>query len=120
MPSSTCVSRPTDEVEDGKVTLVGPDIDTIEKGAALPLGILVDVSGRKMQTDFEPIVERQFHYFTNGAEGIQHNGQRDITWIRVSDGAYAKGFRLEHIGKLHPRPHPRRVRQHRRQGRRSR
>ena len=99
-------SRPTDEVEDGKVTLVGPDIDTIEKGAALPLGILVDVSGRKMQTDFEPIVERQFHYFTNGAEGIQHNGQRDITWIRVSDGAYAKGFRLEHIGKLiHARIH---------------
>ncbi len=99
-------SRPTDEVEDGKVTLVGPDIDTIEKGAALPLGILVDVAGRKMQTDFEPIVERQFHYFTNGAEGIQHNGQRDITWIRVSDGAYAKGFRLEHIGKLiHARIH---------------
>ncbi len=59
-----------------------------------------------MQTDFEPIVERQFHYFTNGAEGIQHNGQRDITWIRVSDGAYAKGFRLEHLGKLlHARIH---------------
>ena len=59
-----------------------------------------------MQTDFEPIVERQFHYFMNGAEGIQHNGQRDITWIRVSDGAYAKGFRLEHFGKLiHARIH---------------
>ncbi len=99
-------SRPADEVEDGKVTLVGPDIDTIERGAALPLGILVDVAGRKMQADFEPIVERQFHYFTNGAEGIQHNGQRDITWIRVSDGAYEKGFRLEHVGKLlHARVH---------------
>ena len=98
--------RPADEVEDGKVTIVGPDIDTLEKGGALPLGILVDVAGRKMQTDFEPIVERQFHYFTNGAEGIQHNGQRDITWIRVSDGAYTKGFRLEHLGKLlHARIH---------------
>ena len=99
-------SRPADEVEDGKVKLVGPDIDGIERGAALPLGILVDVAGRKMQADFEPIVERQFHYFTNGAEGIQHNGQRDITWIRVSDAAYAKGFRLEHLGKLlHARIH---------------
>jgi acetyl-CoA synthase len=99
-------SRPADEVEDGKVTLVGPDIDGIERGAALPLGILVDVAGRKMQADFEPIVERQFHYFTNGAEGIQHNGQRDITWIRVSDAAYGKGFRLEHLGKLlHARIH---------------
>ncbi len=98
--------RSADEVEDGKVTLVGPDIDDVDRGGALPLGILVDVAGRKMQTDFEPIVERQFHYFTNGAEGIQHNGQRDITWIRVSDGAYAKGFRLEHLGKLlHARIH---------------
>ena len=98
--------KPADEVEDGKVSLVGPDIDAVERGAALPLGIIVDVAGRKMQTDFEPIVERQFHYFTNGAEGIQHNGQRDITWIRVSDGAFQKGFRVEHIGKLlHARIH---------------
>ena len=59
-----------------------------------------------MQKDFEPIVERQFHYFTNGAEGIQHNGQRDITWIRISKASFAKGFRLEHIGKLlHARIH---------------
>ena len=98
--------RPADEVEDGKVSVVGSDIDTATRGDALPLGIVVDVSGRKMQADFEPIVERQFHYFTNGAEGIQHNGQRDITWIRVSDAAYAKGFRLEHFGKLiHARIH---------------
>ena len=99
-------TRPTDEVDDGNVTIVGPDIDAIERGAALPLGIVVDVAGRKMQSDFEPIVERQFHYFTNGAEGIQHNGQRDITWIRVGDGAFQKGFRLEHLGKLlHARIH---------------
>jgi acetyl-CoA synthase len=95
-----------EEVEDGKVTLVGPDIDSADRGASSSLGIVVDVAGRKMQKDFEPILERQFHYFTNGAEGIQHNGQRDITWIRVSDGAYQKGFRLEHIGKLlHARIH---------------
>jgi acetyl-CoA synthase len=95
-----------EEVEDGKVTIVGPDIDSVERGAALSLGIVVDVAGRKMQKDFEPILERQFHYFTNGAEGIQHNGQRDITWIRVSDGAFEKGLRLEHLGKLlHARIH---------------
>jgi acetyl-CoA synthase len=98
--------RPTDEVEDGKITMSGPGLDDVERGAALPLGILVDVSGRKMQKDFEPILERQFHYFTNGAEGIQHNGQRDITWIRISDNARTKGFGVEHIGKLlHARIH---------------
>jgi acetyl-CoA synthase len=99
-------TRPADQVEDGKITLSGVDIDKVEHGAALPLGIIVDVAGRKMQKDFEPILERQFHYFTNGAEGIQHNGQRDITWIRISDGAFAKGFRVEHLGKLlHARIH---------------
>jgi acetyl-CoA synthase len=92
--------KPADQVEDGKITLTGPDLDSVEEGGAMPLGILVDVAGRKMQKDFEPIIERQFHYFTNGAEGIQHNGQRDITWIRVSKSSFGKGFRLEHLGKL--------------------
>jgi acetyl-CoA synthase len=92
--------KPTDQVEDGKITITGPDLDSVEEGGAMSLGIIVDVAGRKMQKDFEPIVERQFHYFTNGAEGIQHNGQRDITWIRVSKSSFDKGFRLEHLGKL--------------------
>ena len=68
--------------------------------------MVVDVSGRKMQTDFEPILERQFHYFINGVEGIQHNGQRDIAWTRVSKSTFEKGFRLEHFGKvIHARIH---------------
>jgi acetyl-CoA synthase len=98
--------KPADEVEDGKVTIIGPDLDTCEVGGAMSLGIVVDVAGRKMQTDFESIIERQFHYFVNMAEGIQHAGQRDITWIRVSNSAFDKGFRLEHFGKLiHARIH---------------
>jgi len=99
-------TRPADEVEDGKIQLIGPDLDSVPEGGAMSLGIVVDVAGRKMQTDFEPIVERQFHYFVNGIEGVQHNGQRDITWIRVSKADFEKGFRLEHLGKtLHARIH---------------
>ena len=76
------------------------------RAAPLPLGMVVDVSGRKMQTDFEPILERQFHYFINGVEGVQHNGQRDIAWTRISKNTFDKGFRLEHFGKvLHARIH---------------
>jgi len=98
--------KPADEVEDGKIVVHGTDIDGIEEGGALPLGMVVDVAGRKMQADFEPIIERQFHYFINGAEGIQHNGQRDIAWTRVSKSTFAKGFRLEHFGKIvHARIH---------------
>ncbi len=64
------------------------------------MGIVVEVAGRKMQEDFEPVLERQIHYFVNGASGIQHVGQRDITWIRFSKAAVDKGFKLESIGDI--------------------
>ena len=59
-----------------------------------------------MQEDFEPVLERQVHYFVNGASGIQHIGQRDIAWIRISKAAADKGFDLKHFGEiLHARFH---------------
>ncbi|MGC8874306.1 MAG: hypothetical protein ACP5SI_07665 [Chloroflexia bacterium] len=95
-----------DECEDGKVTVVGPGIESVPEGGAMDMGIVVEVAGRKMQLDFEPVLERQIHYFINGASGIQHIGQRDIAWIRISKAAFEKGFRLEHFGKiLHARFH---------------
>jgi acetyl-CoA synthase len=92
--------RELDEVEDGLVVLEGPDNDTVEAGGQLPLGIVIEVAGRKMQADFEPVLERQVHTFINEAQGIWHMGQRDINWLRISNGAAKAGFRLEHIGKL--------------------
>jgi acetyl-CoA synthase len=92
--------RELDEVEDGVVVLEGPDNDTVEPGGKLPLGIVIEVAGRKMQADFEPVLERQVHSFINEAQGIWHMGQRDINWLRISNGAAKAGFRLEHIGKL--------------------
>ncbi len=95
-----------DEVEDGKIEVVGPPIEDVAAGAAMDLGIVIEVAGRKMQTDFEPVLERQIHYFVNGASGIQHIGQRDIAWIRISQNAYDKGFNLRHFGDiLHARFH---------------
>jgi len=92
--------REIDEVEDGKVEVIGPDIDTLETGGRLPLGIIIEVAGRKMQSDFEPVLERQVHTFLNEAQGIWHMGQRDINWMRISKDAAKAGFMLEHIGKL--------------------
>jgi acetyl-CoA synthase len=95
-----------DEVVDGKIEVVGPGFDEIPPQGHMDLGIVVDVAGRQMQKDFEPVLERQIHYFVNGASGIQHIGQRDIAWIRISDAASQKGFNLEHFGKiLHARFH---------------
>jgi acetyl-CoA synthase len=90
----------SDEVEDGRIEVIGSDIDSVEEGGKLPLGIVVEVAGRKMQADFEPVLERQIHTFLNEAQGLWHMGQRDINWVRISKGAAKAGFRLEHIGKI--------------------
>jgi acetyl-CoA synthase len=95
-----------EEVTDGKVEVIGPEFDTVEPQGHMDLGIIVKVAGRQMQQDFEPVLERQIHYFINGASTIQHIGQRDIAWIRISNNAADKGFTLEHLGKiLHARFH---------------
>jgi len=95
-----------DDVTDGQIQVVGPNFDELEPQSSMNMAIVAKVAGRKMQDDFEPVLERQFHYFINGASGIQHIGQRDITWIRISLDAAEKGFSLEDFGKiLHARMH---------------
>ena len=89
-----------DEIEDGKITVIGKDVKDIKKGERLPLGISVKVAGRKMQPDFEPILERQIHHLINYAQGVMHIGQRDIAWIRTGEPAIEKGFELKHIGQI--------------------
>jgi len=95
-----------DEVVDGKVEVVGPGFENVPAQGHMDMGIVIEVAGRQMQQDFEPVLERQIHYFVNGASGVQHVGQRDIAWIRLSNAAVDKGFDLEHFGKiLHARFH---------------
>jgi len=97
---------PLEDVVDGKVEVIGPTFEDVPKQGSMDVGIVVKVAGRQMQEDFEPVLERQIHYFINGASGIQHIGQRDIAWIRISNNAADKGFDLEHFGKiLHARYH---------------
>jgi acetyl-CoA synthase len=89
-----------DQINDGDIEVIGPDIDRVEPGGTLPLAIWVEAAGRKMQPDFEPILERQIHHLINGAEGIWHMGQRDIVWTRVSKSGFARGLRLRHYGEI--------------------
>lgn len=92
--------RPMDEVEDGKIEVIGPDIDEIEEGAALPLGVIVEVAGRNFKEDFESVIERRIHEFASWAFGVFHMGQRAIVWVRFSKDAFAKGFRINHYGEI--------------------
>ncbi|UCG54295.1 MAG: CO dehydrogenase/CO-methylating acetyl-CoA synthase complex subunit beta [Dehalococcoidia bacterium] len=99
-------SKGMEEVEDGKIEVIGPEIPDVEAGTKLPLAIVVEVAGREMQEDFEPILERQIHHLLNYAQGVMHIGQRDIAWLRISKAAVEKGFMLQHIGViLHAKLH---------------
>ncbi len=99
-------SKRMDEVEDGKIEVFGPEITDVPPGSRLPLAIVVEVAGRAMQEDYEPILERQIHHLINYAQGLMHIGQRDIAWLRVSKQAVEKGFKLSHIGViLHAKLH---------------
>ncbi|MBS4021221.1 MAG: CO dehydrogenase/CO-methylating acetyl-CoA synthase complex subunit beta [Dethiobacter sp.] len=88
------------EIDDGKITVIGPDLDEMKEGSSNPLGITVKIFGRKMQEDFEGVLERRIHYFINYGEGLWHVAQRDLCWLRVSKEAFNKGFRLKHYGEL--------------------
>jgi len=100
------ISAPLEEVTDGEINVVGPEISDLPKLGIkgppyrLPLAIVVKVAGVNMQEDFEPIIERQFHYLINYAQGIMHMGQRNIIWLRFSKQAVEKGFKFKDIGKI--------------------
>lgn len=99
-------SLPMDKVVDGRIEVIGPEITDVPRGSVLPLAIVAEVAGRQMQEDYEPILERQIHHLLNYAQGVMHIGQRDIAWLRVSQSAVEKGFRLYHIGSiLHAKLH---------------
>jgi acetyl-CoA synthase len=90
----------TADVEDGKIEVKGSDVGSVEAGGRMPLAVVVEVAGRKMQADFEPVLERQIHTFVNEAQGLWHMGQRDSIWMRISKDAAKAEFKLEHIGRI--------------------
>ena len=93
-------SRELGEVLDDKIEVVGPEIDDVEEGAKLPLAIVIKIAGRKMQKDFESILERHIHSFLSEAMGVMHLGQRDVIWIRISKEAKSSGLKIKHFGVL--------------------
>ena len=92
--------KPMDEITDGKIEVIGADIEDMKEGEAYPLGIVVDVAGRKFQEDFESVLERRIHEYISCANGIFHMGQRAIIWVRISKDAQAKGFKVRDFGEI--------------------
>ena len=91
------VMRELNEVEDHKITVIGPDLDGSKD---LALATFVEVAGKKMQVDFESVIERKFHAWFNYMEGVMHTGQRNQVRVRVANSAFEAGLRLKDFAEV--------------------
>ncbi|PVX23512.1 MAG: acetyl-CoA decarbonylase/synthase complex subunit beta, partial [Candidatus Bathyarchaeum sp.] len=90
-----------DEVEDGKINIIGPDLKDLPEGGNAPFGILIEVAGEKFEEDLEGVTERRLHEYLNYIEGIMHLNQRYDIWIRVSKKSFEKGLNsFTYVGKV--------------------
>ena len=94
------VTKDASEIEDHKIIVEGPEMDEIPVGSKVSLSYTVEVAGKSMQPDFEPVFERKIHQFLNCVEGLMHTGQRDMIRVRVSKADFEAGFRFKHIGEV--------------------
>lgn len=85
-------AKSMEEVEDGKVEVVGPDLKDMKEGGSYPLANVIYVAGAKVEKDLESVIERRIHDFTNYIEGVMHLNQRYDIWIRISKKSVKKGF----------------------------
>ncbi|NTW06455.1 MAG: CO dehydrogenase/CO-methylating acetyl-CoA synthase complex subunit beta, partial [Syntrophaceae bacterium] len=60
----------------------------------------MQLSGKAMKKEYEPVLERRIHNFINYGEGSWHSAQRDLIWVRISKEAVSQGIKIEHLGKL--------------------
>jgi len=94
-------SRPKDEVEDEKITVIGPDLKDLEPEGCYPFGIWIDVAGKEVEEELEGVIERRVHEFCNYIEGFMHLNQRYDIWLRLSKKSFNRGVnRFELIGKV--------------------
>ena len=92
-------ARELDEIEDGKIQVIGPDLDTMKEGQKYPIAILMEVAGVQVEKDLEAVIERRVHDFANYIEGLMHLNQRYDIWLRLSKKSYKKGFNtLKYLG----------------------
>ena len=93
-------TKEMNEVEDHKIIVEGPEIDEIPVGSKISMSYTVEVAGKAMQPDFEPVFERKIHQFLNCVEGLMHTGQRDMIRVRISKADFEAGFKFKHIGEV--------------------
>jgi acetyl-CoA decarbonylase/synthase complex subunit beta len=85
-------AKELDEIEDGKIEIIGPDLPDIEEGTNVPFGMVIYVGGAEIEKDLEGVIERRLHEYVNFIEGFMHLNQRYDIQMRLSKKSYQKGF----------------------------
>ena len=91
------IMREMNQIEDHKISIIGPDLADAKE---LALATYVEVAGKKMQSDFESVIERKFHAWFNYMEGVMHTGQRNQVRVRVNNAAFEAGLSLKHFAEV--------------------
>ena len=85
-------ARGMDEIEDGKMVIIGSDLPDLKEGTNHPFGLLLEVAGEEVEKDLEGVIERRLHEYVNFIEGFMHLNQRYDIQMRLSKKSYQKGF----------------------------
>jgi len=94
-------ARGLDEIEDGKIKIIGPDLKDIPPSHNHPFGILVEVAGKGVEEELEGVIERRIHEYINFIEGFMHLNQRYDIQLRLTKKAFQKGLNsFTYIGKV--------------------
>lgn len=86
------IAKEMDEIEDGKIEIIGPDLPDLSEGTNTPFGLIIEVAGSEIEKDLEGVIERRLHEYVNFIEGFMHLNQRYDIQLRLSKKSYQKGF----------------------------
>ncbi len=94
-------AREMDEIEDGKITIIGQDISDFPERTNTPFGLIIEVAGKEVEKDLEGVIERRLHEYCNFIEGFMHLNQRYDIQMRISKKSFEKGFNsFNHMGEV--------------------
>lgn len=72
-----------EKVVDGRVELVGPDINELPPETTLPFGLIIKVYAPWLPPEASPIAEQYAYSGILYLEGMMINGTRATSWIRI-------------------------------------
>ena len=94
-------ARSVEEIEDGKIIIIGPDLKDLKPGLSYPFGILIEVAGKDVEEELEGVIERRIHEYVNFIEGFMHLNQRYDIHLRLNKKSFQKGLNsFTLVGKI--------------------